>query len=109
MPFAIVGGHGLPLELCVGLAVAMIWFGSGLALGLWVMQDARRRAASDSWSVLVILFNFVGLLLYLGCRPDGPLAWCPRCHREVLDTLDHCPHCGHEPPPKRPAAHSFAR
>ena len=95
-------------------AVVILWIGS-IA---WTYRDIRERTR-DSWSqtvalALVVVFNFVGLLVYLMMRPRETLAEtyerrleteairrdlseqlrsCPSCARPVDDEFLLCPFC----------------
>ncbi len=88
-----------------GVPVVCIWFviflyaGSSALLAVWVASDTRKRAANRVlWIFVVGYFNVIGLLLYGLFRPGGRLAWCPRCNKQVLATLNRCPHCAYRPP-----------
>ncbi|MCI0459830.1 MAG: PLDc N-terminal domain-containing protein [Gemmataceae bacterium] len=95
MTFAITGPLGASIQPCLfGIAVG------AAVLAFWVLRDARKRDLGESagiWVVVVVGFPLIGLVVYLCCRPNGRMAWCPRCHRELLAALTQCPHCGHQP------------
>ncbi|HEX5940132.1 MAG TPA: zinc ribbon domain-containing protein [Dehalococcoidia bacterium] len=103
-------------QLIVALAVAyglLLW----LAMVVWTFRDIRERTRdpfAQVFSVLVVLaFNFAGLLLYLIVRPRETLAEayersleeeallqeledqraCPSCKRRVQEDFILCPYC----------------
>jgi len=103
-------------QLIVALAVGyglLLW----LAMVVWTFRDIRERTRdpfAQVFSVLVVLaFNFAGLLLYLIVRPRETLAEayersleeeallqeledqraCPSCKRRVQEDFIMCPYC----------------
>ncbi|MHA1291768.1 MAG: PLDc N-terminal domain-containing protein [Promethearchaeota archaeon] len=50
----------------------VIYFGVGILLGYYVHKDAIRRniANSELWLFLVIIFNIIGVLIYLLVRKN---------------------------------------
>jgi RNA polymerase subunit RPABC4/transcription elongation factor Spt4 len=92
----------------------ILWLG----VIMWTYNDIRERTR-DSWSrwvsvLLVVLFNFPGLVLYLVLRPKETLAdayerrieaealmrdlpeerpSCTRCGRTVKESFRLCPYC----------------
>jgi len=40
----------------------------GIACGLFIIGDAKKRNMSAGWSVLGFLFNLIGLLIYINAR-----------------------------------------
>jgi RNA polymerase subunit RPABC4/transcription elongation factor Spt4 len=102
------------LIVAVGIAyAAVLW----LAVGVWAYRDIKSRthdAASQGMAVmLVVLFNILGLVLYLILRPEQTLAesyersleaetllheledhhLCPSCRRRVEEDFIICPYC----------------
>jgi RNA polymerase subunit RPABC4/transcription elongation factor Spt4 len=103
-------------QLIVALSVGyglLLW----LAMVVWTFRDIRERTRdpfAQVFSVLVVLaFNFAGLLLYLIVRPRETLAEayersleeeallqeledqraCPSCKRRVQEDFIMCPYC----------------
>jgi RNA polymerase subunit RPABC4/transcription elongation factor Spt4 len=103
-------------QLIVALAVGyglLLW----LAMVVWTFRDIRERTRdpfAQVFAVLVVLtFNFAGLLLYLIVRPRETLAEayersleeeallqeledqraCPSCKRRVQEDFIMCPYC----------------
>ena len=48
----------------------VIFFGIGIIMAYYVHKDARRRGIvnSEIWLIIILLFNVVGLILYLVVR-----------------------------------------
>src|SRR5262249_4862400 len=99
MLLGIAGRHGLGGGWCFGAGV-LVFLAVVASLGtVWVFADARKRGLDGAlWLTLMICSNALPPLISLCCRPDGPLARCPRCRGQVLVTLPRCPHCGYLPP-----------
>lgn len=112
----------LVASLLIAYAV-VLWLGTLV----WVFRDSRERTR-DGWTqtvalLLVIVFNFPGLLLYLLLRPretlteayerrleaealmrdlPEPRPACPNCARAVREEFLLCPYCRtrlHQPCP----------
>jgi hypothetical protein len=97
MLFGLVGGHGIPPECCV-LAFVVLYFLSGWLQALWIPEDARKRGASGTfWVTIVVVFNVPGLVAYLLFRSDVNVGGCPKCGGRLLPSLRHCLRCGHQP------------
>lgn len=92
----------------------VIW----LAFVYWTFRDAKLRntslIAAVFWALVVLVFNFLGLIIYLILRPpeyiedvlerdleikrmqlilDSDLSSCPSCGNEVRPDFLICPHC----------------
>jgi hypothetical protein len=76
--------------LCLAYVIAVI-----LMLA-WVAKDSRNRGMDGGavWVIAILLFGFVGLIVYLASRPHGILMTCNRCHNRKLNYVLLCPHCG---------------
>ncbi len=115
----------LPPNLNVYVSAALFVIGAyvvALYLGLvvWTFRDIRSRTrdvlASIMATLLVVVFNLPGLLVYLLVRPKMTLAedydrslteeavlqemgarlQCPGCHRPVEPDFVVCPYCHHQ-------------
>ncbi len=91
--------------------LVIIW----LAFVFWTYRDAKLRNTQPIfWAFVVLLFNFVGLILYLILRPPEyyddiierdleiqrmemllglDTVKCPACAREVKEEYLICPYC----------------
>jgi hypothetical protein len=92
----------------------VIW----LAFVYWTLRDAKLRntslVAAIFWALVVLAFNFLGLVIYLILRPpeyiedvlerdleikrmqlllDSDLSSCPSCGSEVKTDFMICPYC----------------
>ena len=92
----------------------VIW----LAFVYWTYRDAKLRntsvVAAVFWALVVLVFNFLGLIIYLILRPPeyiedvlerdleikrmqlllgSDLSSCPSCGNEVKPDFLICPHC----------------
>ena len=92
----------------------IIW----LSFVYWTYRDAKLRntsvAAAIFWALVVLLFNFLGLIIYLILRPpeyiedvrerdleiermqlllDSDLLKCPSCGNKVMQDFLVCPQC----------------
>ncbi|MFC2159884.1 zinc ribbon domain-containing protein, partial [Actinomycetota bacterium] len=92
----------------------VIW----LAFVYWTFRDAKLRntslIAAVFWALVVLVFNFLGLIIYLILRPpeyiedvlerdleikrmqlllDSDLSSCPSCGNEVKPDFLICPYC----------------
>ncbi|MHB1415344.1 MAG: zinc ribbon domain-containing protein [Chloroflexota bacterium] len=98
----------------VGAYVTAFWF----TLVVWTFRDIQKRTRDVLVQILatllVLLFNLPGLLLYTILRPPETLSEayarsleeesliqeieerqvCPECHRRVEEDYQVCPHCG---------------
>ena len=100
----------------MGALVVLIWF----AMVAWTAQDIRRR--THDWLVrilsllLVMVFNLLGLFIYLILRPAETTALvaarqleeeallqgleeklaCPHCHKSVQADFVVCPYCAED-------------
>jgi RNA polymerase subunit RPABC4/transcription elongation factor Spt4 len=102
------------LIVAVGIAyVVVLWF----AVAIWAYRDIKSRTndvtSQAIAALLVLLFNVLGLLLYLVLRPQQTLSenyersleaeallheledqrLCPACKRRVEDDYVICPYC----------------
>lgn len=93
------------------LYIIIFWFGTVV----WTYKDAKRRgAAALTWSMFVLVFPFLGVLLYLLLRPqetiedaeirsleyefkknllEEEVRYCPACGRRIEDDFQICPYC----------------
>lgn len=94
--------------------IIVIW----LAFVYWTFRDARLRNTSISaaafWALVVLVFNYPGLIIYLILRPpeyiddilerdleirrmetllNSRMSSCPACGNEVQDDFLICPYC----------------
>jgi hypothetical protein len=91
--------------------VVIIW----LAFVYWTYRDAKlRNTSAIFWAIMVLLFNFLGLIIYLILRPpeyiediaerdleikrmemllDTRSSRCPTCGKEIGNDFVICPHC----------------
>jgi RNA polymerase subunit RPABC4/transcription elongation factor Spt4 len=89
----------------------IIW----LSFVYWTFRDARlRNAPAPFWAIIVLIFNYIGLILYLILRPPEFIddvverdleirktelllgrgnAKCLACGKEVRDDFLICPYC----------------
>jgi len=106
------GVVALVVALSIAYAVILL---AGMAV--WTFRDIRQRT-HDGWAQafavgMVVLFNVLGLILYLVIRPSETLTEsyerrleteallrdlperrnCPRCDRVARDEFLLCPHC----------------
>ena len=67
-----------------------------IAILVWVARDAKARGLDNAvlWMLLVFFTGFIGLIIYILARPQGPLIECPNCHNKRLQAAVRCPHCG---------------
>jgi len=107
--------------LVIGLAAVIIYIGAlWLALGFFVVRDARHRSHSQSFTALAILLGFLppflGALIYFVVRPPRTLEEgraleleeqallepaydsvlmrpCPTCGRDIEQEFIICPYC----------------
>ena len=49
------------MEIIIGLIV-------GIACGIFILGDAKKRGMSAGWSVLGFLFGLIGLIIYIVAR-----------------------------------------
>lgn len=83
-------GGGIGLLLCCGVILVI-----NIALLVWVWNDANNRGSNGIvWSIIVLIFGVLGLLLYFIARPQGQLIACPDCGKKKPITQAICPHCG---------------
>lgn len=117
-PFSVVGRLlDSPFVKAALVAVALVGAALYLALVYWTYADASRRGASRlPWTLVAVLFPFVGPLVYLLCRPPEYVidarerevelqfmervlvvepGRCGRCKAGVGPDFLACPHCGH--------------
>lgn len=111
----IVGFFKLPIwrNLIYGFIsiLVIIW----LAFIYWTYRDARlRNTSAIFWAAIVLIFNFLGLIVYLILRPpefiedvverdleikrmeillDTRSSKCPTCSREIGSDFVICPYC----------------
>lgn len=66
---------GLACAACAGifLIIPLIVLVISLIIGVWMYKDAQRRGNPQAvlWLILGILFNVVGLLIYLAVRKSN--------------------------------------
>jgi RNA polymerase subunit RPABC4/transcription elongation factor Spt4 len=93
---------GAPRFLISFLPMVLI-FAAYLIAVVWVYRDAESRGMSGVlWSLLVLVGNFIGLIIYLIVRNDelpGQMAAeiamsCPNCGKSVAQKFSFCPYCG---------------
>jgi hypothetical protein len=86
--FGLTGG-------CMFLVVAYFVF--VIAIMVWVVKDAKARAAGSplGWLILVLLTGPLGLIIYFFSRPSGEVGLCQNCHNKKLIAMEKCPHCGY--------------
>ena len=69
---------GLACAACAGifLIIPLIVLVISLIIGVWMYKDAQRRGNPQAvlWLVLGILFNVVGLLIYLAVRKSNDMS-----------------------------------
>jgi len=69
-------------------------FGLYIYMIIWVAKDAKNRGAEQVlWIILVVFFNWIGLIIYLIARPKGNFEFCTNCGKKKLESA-FCPHCG---------------
>lgn len=91
--------------------VVIIW----LAFVYWTYRDAKlRNTSAIFWAIMVLVFNFLGLIVYLILRPpeyiediaerdleikrmemllDTRSSRCPTCGKEIGSDFVVCPYC----------------
>ena len=91
--------------------VVIIW----LAFVYWTYRDAKlRNTSAIFWAIMVLLFNFLGLIIYLILRPPEYIediaerdleikrmemllntrnSRCPTCGKEIGSDFVVCPYC----------------
>lgn len=80
------------------MIILIIVAAAGIAIGIFVWRDAKRRNMNAAvWTLLaVILPCFIGLAIYLVARSGHSRLHCPDCGKSVRETFVVCPHCGAE-------------
>lgn len=77
----------------LGPISAIIIFFFWLLLPIWVFVDAQKRGfKAPLWTLLVLLTNVIGLLVYLVVRPE--YVKCRKCRRQLSTDFVNCPYCG---------------
>lgn len=91
--------------------IVILW----LAFVYWTYRDARlRNTSAIFWAIIVLVFNFLGLIIYLILRPpefiedvversleirrmetilDSNISRCPTCGKMVKEEFVLCPYC----------------
>lgn len=84
--------------LIVLVFLLLIVLTTGIAIGLFVWRDAKRRNMNAAaWTLLaVILPCFIGLAIYLVARYGHSKLHCPGCGESIREAFIVCPHCGAE-------------
>jgi len=75
----------------------LVWFVLWLLVAVWVYKDANKRDKSGIlWSIIVILFGFIGLIIWLLVRGEVPISGrkCSNCGRPLTMDVKVCPYCG---------------
>ena len=87
---AVCGG-----SMLVVIAAGVVAIALNIALLVWVARDAKNRSMDSSvlWMLLVMFTGFVGLLIYILSRPQGPISQCASCGGKRLAASAKCPHC----------------
>jgi hypothetical protein len=84
------------LLLFVIVAVCVAYIVGVILMLAWVARDSRSRGVDGGavWVMAILIFGFIGLLVYLASRPHGILVPCARCGNQKLNYALTCPHCG---------------
>lgn len=98
----------MPLMI-LPLALFVLW----IFILIWVYRDAERRGMNGLlWTLLVLVGNVIGLIIYLIVRSEsGARAQaaccekCPSCGKDVGPGFTFCPHCGASLKPACPTCH----
>jgi len=80
------------------LALFVLW----IFILIWVYRDAERRGMNGLlWTLLVLVGNVIGLIIYLIVRsesvnrpPTASAEKCPNCGNTLGPGFTYCPHCG---------------
>ena len=83
------------MEIIIGLIV-------GIACGIFILGDAKKRGMSAGWSVLGFLFGLIGLIIYIVARK--PISESSNLNNnnnfefnqsvnQQVDIPGICPHC----------------
>jgi hypothetical protein len=94
---AAVLGCGCMVVVAAVLVAGGLW----VWMIIYVVNDAKSRGEEQAVWVIVLLFtHWLGLLIYLLARKNGPKVPCWHCGRRSLHALAQCPYCGawREPP-----------
>lgn len=78
----------------------------GIAIGIWVYEDAEARGEEGVvWLLIVLIANIFGLIIWLVVRPKEKKGatktktdtkFCPNCGTEVNADANYCENCGEE-------------
>jgi hypothetical protein len=84
--------------MLVWVVLALLFLVAWLLMLIWVVKDCRDRGVDGGvlWMLAILVLHFVGLIIYLASRPQGPLVPCNSCGNRRLAYAKLCPHCGRE-------------
>lgn len=81
-------------EAAVNFFAAVFFLTFSTVLFVWMYQDAKARGINPwAWLFVVVLFNVLGLVIYLYQRPRGRLVACSSCGMKRPESAWVCPHC----------------
>jgi DNA-directed RNA polymerase subunit RPC12/RpoP len=84
-----------PIFMILLFALVGVFWTSCVAVLVWVYRDAQNRSMSGVlWMLIVFFLHFLGLVVYVACRPQGQLVRCTHCSNKRLKYVSACPHCG---------------
>jgi hypothetical protein len=107
--FTDFGGFRFIPLMILPIALFALW----IFVLFWVYRDAESRGMSGIlWTLLVLIGNVVGLIIYLIVRNESggraqarPGEKCPSCGNPVASGFTYCPHCGSMLKPVCPSCH----